>query len=1369
VLLGLALTAGASAQSASPWRFWDSADGFVESYTSSAARDADGSVWVKHGAVGALDLLNGYGLRKMPEPGGSGKIERSSDGAMWIWADGRIKRYLDSRWTSWRVDEVSKLGTLRGNALENYDIAYYSSRAMQGTIHVVALDLGHALIQLPDRVLEFDAAAGAAHTALSLEQTPLGRFVSLSGMGTGGDDTLILTGLGGLGRIRRNPGGAWQWLGMTQPPRGFEEFDYPFRDGRELYLTGITSSAATAALRFDGKNWSELYRGESRNLRAWPGSDGAVWIQDGNHLFEIAGRRRTLVPRNDALSGIIIAVIPETRGRFWVASSQGLAHYMPSLWRTPVGAPELDDVVSSITEDSKGRVWFLAAHALICLNGDVWSTYPFPHGETSWAVFTEGLGVLPDGRVVIRTTSSHVLLFDPLTSVFSAVQHPGKNSMRLMIAQPGGRILFEVYPADTQKSIVEAFDGRNFTPLMGEAELGWHTDNRSFAFGPDGEMWLGSTTAFGVWRHGAFHAIGAAQGFFDQGAYYVYRDPDGRMYAGGRDAFYREEDGRWLKLRSGLDRVRNALRSRDGTLWIASGTGVHRYRDGKWIQNGAEEGLPSSVAYKVYEDSRGRIWAGTTRGISLFHAEADSEAPVAVLAEDQNPKEAPPGGKVRLEFSGIDKWKFTLPGRLLFSWRIDGGVWSDFASAASASFSGLSAGRHRFEVRAMDRNGNISAVPAVHNFAVMVPWYATPEFRLLAAGAGILIVFLLSLATVNYLHRGRLIVELNRKNRLERDRQRILQMIAGRKPTRSILQQIAISVAGHSEDAICAVTLDQREGFTAVWHPAPRPGLHRKVEDLTARRPGTIAEWRAGLDQIVAEDLTAGYEIVGYGSEGAQACGVILLLLPAVARKADGVRWLLETFAGLAAGAVENARLYVELGHQARHDVLTGLPNRLCFEEHLESVAGRGAPGRALALLYVDLDRFKQINDTLGHRVGDLFLKQVAARFTGALGAGRTLFRIGGDEFIVIAEQGADRDRVESLAWEMLASLQLPIHIEGRDLFASASIGVSFYPADGKTPSAVQKHADIAMYRAKSRGPNCVEFYSVEMASGTEAALETEQILRRTLEKGSFELFYQPQFTGSGEISGFEALLRLPLPERHAIGPDTFVPIAESTGLIVPMGRWVLREACSQAREWLDEGLHLTRMSVNISAVEIARPAFADEVERMLTSIPLDPSVLEIEITESAIIGNIAESTRQMRKLRALGVRMAIDDFGTGYSSLSYLQTLPIDALKIDRSFVDAIRNAHDKPPLVQAIVALGRNMGLQLIAEGIETPAQLSALSGTDGCDYLQGYLLGRPAPASEARELLRSASPERAQGFLPSISAIGAKTSPESALESV
>ena len=473
--------------------------------------------------------------------------------------------------------------------------------------------------------------------------------------------------------------------------------------------------------------------------------------------------------------------------------------------------------------------------------------------------------------------------------------------------------------------------------------------------------------------------------------------------------------------------------------------------------------------------------------------------------------------------------------------------------------------------------------------------------------------------------------------------------------------------------------------------------------------------------------------------------GIVVLVHAPVTngkKPTDRRRGLPETFASIAAAAIENVGLYERLAHQARHDVLTGLPNRLSFDDRLrDAVSAASANGQTLSVLYIDLDRFKQINDSLGHRVGDLFLIQVAARLSrslnDALNGEAALARIGGDEFTVLLENGVSKALVERVASAMLDSLRSPVNIEGQNLFATASIGASFFPADASTPVALQKHADIAMYRAKARGKNCLEYFSAEMGSVTDAATSIEQILRKALEDGGFELHYQPQFTPAGSLVGFEALLRLSDPGRVPLGPVDFIPIAEETGLIVPIGSWVLRQACRQLRQWLDEGLPVSGMAVNVSAIEIIGSSFADEVAAVLAAEGLDPRLLELELTESAIVRNPTESVAQMQKLRALGVRLAIDDFGTGYSSFANLQNLPVNTLKIDRSLLSGPAGAVRCAQLMRTIVDLGHSLGLTVIAEGVETVSH-AAIVRESRCDVVQGYLLGRPQPALQARQLL-------------------------------
>jgi len=1354
-------------QTESPWRFWDTADGLTESYTSSISQGPDGALWVKHGDSRGVELLDGYSVRHYPDPGGFGIIECAPDGTLWMWTGKVLKRLSEamgtaSRWDSFNIDEVTGFGALRTKSDESWEITSGTVPYYQATLSVVAIDRAHALIMLPDRVLEFDADRSVTYTVQALAPTGLSRFLA---MRAAPDGTVWLTGSGGVGRLWRNaqkehgtdasPEHAWQWSSIPRPPSPWVDFSEPSGgSGTELFVVAASPSRATAGLEFDGHGWKEIYRSQSTTVREWAGEKGAVWVQDGNRVIELAAGQQHTAEKAEALSGVLLSVNPEHSGKFWVGSSQGLALHTTPLWETPPGAPHLDDVVNAIAEDRSGNLWFLSAQNLIRYDNSAWTTFPLPKGETAWAIYTDGLAVLPDGRLVILTTASHWLIFDPAKGTYSVVEHPRKRTLRLFEQGPDGKLIAETYPAGSSTGMtLESYDGHKFRPYLGP---GYLNDLRNMRVRSDGEIWAGGTRFFGVYGDSrkpaspAIHGlqatggttrIGAGDGYRDQGAYYIFDDPSGALLVGGQDGLYAREGEKWRLIRGGLDRVRNIIRSRDGSLWVSSGTGIHRYRDGVWITNGREEGLPSSVAYKVFEDSRGRIWGGTTRGLSTFNPSADTDAPVAIVADDQNPHEAPPGGKIRLQFSGIDRWKTTLPGRLLFSYRIDGGSWSPFVSAASASYGKLAAGPHLFEVRAMDRNGNISLSAASHAFSVLFPWYEERGFLGLAVVAAAVIVLLLTLALRSYRKRGDLIRKLNRTNKLEHDRQSILELIARREPLPRILQRIADCLSENCPESICAVVLND-ETIHDVFSQPPLPAaLLQALRDLTAH--GSSTEWWHEIASVSGRHF-AGPCLAAPLRSGEGVSGVVVLLPALETRHYDRWRGLPETFASIAAAAIENVRLYERLAHQARHDVLTGLPNRLCFDDRLrDAVARAGADGQTLSLLYIDLDRFKQINDSLGHRVGDLFLTQVAARLSRSLNeelqGEAALARIGGDEFTVLLENGVNKALVERIASAMLDSLRSPIQVEGRDLFATASIGASFFPADASTPVALQKHADIAMYRAKARGKNCLEFFSAEMGSVTDAAASIERTLRRALENGGFELHYQPQFTPAGSLVGFEALLRLSEPGCPPLGPADFIPMAEETGLIVPMGRWVLREACRQLRQWADEGLPVARIAVNVSALEIIGSSFADDVAAVLAQERLDPRLLELELTESAIVRNPTESAAQMQKLRSLGVRLAIDDFGTGYSSFANLQNLSVNTLKIDRSLLAGTAGAVRSAQLMRTIVDLGHSLGLTVVAEGVETAAHV-AIVRESRCDVVQGYHFGRPQPASQARQLLVS-----------------------------
>ena len=446
---------------------------------------------------------------------------------------------------------------------------------------------------------------------------------------------------------------------------------------------------------------------------------------------------------------------------------------------------------------------------------------------------------------------------------------------------------------------------------------------------------------------------------------------------------------------------------------------------------------------------------------------------------------------------------------------------------------------------------------------------------------------------------------------------------------------------------------------------------------------------------------------------------------------------LVQLFISYAGAAVEQRELADQLAHQATHDTLTGLPNRALFEDRLEqAIRGAGRHGGSVALLVVDLDGFKRVNDSLGHHAGDELLRQVARRFRGRLRAGDTLSRMGGDEFtVVLTDLRAPSDAVR-IGGELLETLEAAFSVDGGELFVTCSIGVSVYPEDGHDAATLQRHADVAMYRAKAAGRNALRCFTPEMNETARERLELEGRLRWALELGEFELYYQPQVTLGGEPVAVEALVRWRHPSLGLVPPAKFIPAAEQSGLIVAIGTWVLSEACRQAALWCDAGRPV-RVAVNVSPLQFARPDFFETVRQALNGAGLAPQLLEVELTESLVMRDPDESARQMEQLRTLGVRVAVDDFGTGYSSLSYLHRLPIDALKIDRSFVAELEARRGTQALVQAIVALAQALDLTVVAEGVETAVQLEFLR-TLGCDLAQGYLFARPMPADEVSAFL-------------------------------
>ena len=423
------------------------------------------------------------------------------------------------------------------------------------------------------------------------------------------------------------------------------------------------------------------------------------------------------------------------------------------------------------------------------------------------------------------------------------------------------------------------------------------------------------------------------------------------------------------------------------------------------------------------------------------------------------------------------------------------------------------------------------------------------------------------------------------------------------------------------------------------------------------------------------------------------------------------------------------------ISYLATRDPLTELPNRVLFNDRLEQgiVAARRT-GQSLALLFIDLDRFKTINDSLGHQVGDLLLKEVAGRMLNCIRKGDTLSRLGGDEFVVTLEGLQQAEDAAQVAGKIIRALARPIEIGSHTLTTSCSIGISIFPLDAEDDRTLMKNADTAMYHAKEKGRNNYQFFSPEMNVRAVERHTLETALRRAIERQEFVLYYQPQVDiRSNRVVGMEALLRWVHPERGLLTPITFIAVAEESGLIDPIGQWALRTACERAKAWQEAGYPPLKMAVNISPRQLLKPReFSRSITRILNATGLDPQYLELEMTESLLLHNAEENIAMLRKLGKDGVRIAVDDFGTGYSSLSYLRQLPIDTLKIDRTFVRDIESDPEDAAIIQAVVAMGHSLELQVTAEGVESLGQLQALARL-GCDEYQGYLFSKPLPAVE------------------------------------
>jgi signal transduction histidine kinase/CheY-like chemotaxis protein len=702
-----------------------------ETFTSTLGLDAQGRLWAAHGgAATQISVNDGYSIRYIRSPARYAKVY-GAQGDVWAVTSRGLFRFEGGSWIRIPIPQFD------GYASQAPDLA------------AVPRSPGRVFLLTPQELLEYRADTGKATVLGTAAGFPLGPFIHAIPALDGG---VWITAERGVVKITETPGAGLQWRAYPSSAPGIGGFGAPHESPPGvLTMTGIVSgSSRKAVVRFDGQIWRVVQEAESNALRGWYDTANALWVQQGNSLFVREGANDQIIERRAALSGTYTDVLHETASTFWVATAQGVARHSPPLWSAP--APDSpDEIVNAIVEDRDGRIWFTGDDSLVCLDGRRWRRYATPGDFKVQTARPGALMAAPDGQIIFLSTSKSLESLDPRLGRITMIVHPSGRMVEGADRMADGRLQVLTRDRPAGAYYLEAFDGSRFTEIE---PIGFipnkYDDIRTTLRTADGAIWFGGPGLAAVHRQGHNTVFDARQGFPGHGTFSMFQPEPGRILIGDRDALIGYDGKTWSVLRGGIDRMRRIIRARDGTIWAASGAGIHRLKEGAWITNEMADGLGSDIAYTVYEDSKGRIWAGTTRGLFLYNPLADTAPPHTRISGTQNQRETPPNGDATIAFSGVDKWKYTDSARLLFSYRLDGNSWSAFEPGGSASFQHLRAGAHLFEVRAMDRNGNIDAAGASLAFEVPLPWYRQAGFLAIIFVSIASIGGLLALAVYNY-------------------------------------------------------------------------------------------------------------------------------------------------------------------------------------------------------------------------------------------------------------------------------------------------------------------------------------------------------------------------------------------------------------------------------------------------------------------------------------------------------------------------------------------------------------------------------------------------------------------------------------------
>jgi len=729
-----------SAQDAAGWRYWGAEDGLPESFANSVATDRAGTVWQIHGTSG-MSRMDGYSvdsavpLLRFPRT-----LLWMPDG-VWTLDMGGLQRLRGHQWEFFPLDELRGIDPVSPPKLR-------------------VLSPSRLLIVAHGWVAEYEPATRQFTPVLDAAPTGLGVLGDAAAAGarvlvSGDKGVAVCAAAGSPARFRCR-----EYDGRQL---GLRLFHDPQPDGAGGFLVAGVSpdTGEERLLGFDGQGWRTVWQGDRARLAGWPAGDGTFWIQKGDGLFRLRGSRLEQAPRQGALLGSLAGVTPDKGGVLLAATTLGLARYAPPLWQTPPPLAGLEATAVSALTDRQGRLWLFYTDRFVSLDHGKVRQYPVPPEATLYGTLSPVL--LGGGSFAfLPIDRQSLMVFDPAQGSFRQFRHPSGEGFGAMASRRDGTAWVQVGGTKDDRFRLDVFDGKSFRPAI-DTQARFHVEWVKFVYEDrNGTVWFGGPAGLGRYRDGVAGQVDAREGYSGVGGYALCELPDGRLMAGGKDKLLEFDGHTWKVVVERLDRVRSILAARDGTVWVATARGVFRIRDHMAILHLGEEGLASPVVNSVYEDRQGVVWAATGSGFSVYHPDADTDPPRTVLLDGVNPHQTSPDGNVRLVFGGIDRWKQTPSNRLLYSYRMDGGAWSPFGEKTSASFRALRSGPHRFQVRAMDRNGNVDPHPVAFELSVPPPWYREAGF-LAILGAGALIIAGLGWLLASHYRRLRREIEVRKR------------------------------------------------------------------------------------------------------------------------------------------------------------------------------------------------------------------------------------------------------------------------------------------------------------------------------------------------------------------------------------------------------------------------------------------------------------------------------------------------------------------------------------------------------------------------------------------------------------------------------